>query len=472
MIRNLKHDLDYWRGYILEAAEKSAEYSKRHFVLYGYISVLMPIGYTIDRLVGQPYYDTLGIRTFAFLVCIPLLFARRLTIRFPKLVSVYFVVLVTWVFPFSYGIMLSLNAAFAPSGHQIEMLWILQYFISLFLFIQLIHNGLLASLLWLASSIACLLPLALISDVNWDEVQRVMIFPVTGYLTALMFGILTNRNVDYVNSEKLRAASALGSNIAHELRTPLASIRSRARGVGKHLDDLVAGYQAARTAGLDIPKVSPRRMRELETGLTAIEEEVEYSNTIINMLLVNTSDKPISDWDFEVFKASHCVEEAVERYPFNNSAERKLITIDMKRDFYIRAPRLMIVHVLFNLIKNALYSVQRSGKGGVTISLTTSDGRNYVSVEDTGAGIPASMQNQIFERFFTTIRFGQGAGIGLSFCKMVMTGIGGEIRCESEEGKYTIFRLLFPVVSQPEQPSESRSTDGPRHSRARDDNGP
>ena len=438
-------------GRLLEAARRSAEYSNRHFVLYGYLSFLLPAGYLIDVLVGRPYYDTLAIRVLAFLVCTPLIFSKKLSIRFPKLVPIYFAFVVAWVFPFTYGFMLSMNAALAMPNQQIEMIWILQYFISLFLFIQLVQSGTLATVLWCIASLACLIPLGLLNNVNWDEVQRVLLYPVTGYLTALFLGIITNRNIDYVNAERLKAASAIGSNIAHELRTPLASIGARTRGVGNHLAALVAGYQAAQAAGLEIPKIGPKRLKELEVGLSAIEDEVDYSNTIIDMLLVNTSDKPISEWEFETFSAADCVREAVARYPFNNSAEKKLISIDVARDFSIRAPRLMIVHVLFNLIKNALHSVQRSGKGGVTITLAPGGSKNLVCVEDSGAGIPTSMQNQIFERFFTTIKFGQGAGIGLSFCKMVMAGVGGEIQCQSEEGEYTRFALWFPVASEAEE---------------------
>ena len=428
------------------AASRSTEYSRRHFKLYGYLSVLLPLGYIIDQLVGKPHFDTLAIRTTAFILCIPLLMVDKVNSAYSKYIPAYFVLLIAYVFPFTYGFMLTFNAAFTPEGQESEMLWILQYFISLFLFIQLTHSGLLSTFLWSAASFACVLPVVFLDHVNWDEIQRVMLYPISAYLTALILGIITNRNVDYVNSEKLRAASALGSNIAHELRTPLASIRTRARGIGKHLDDLVAGYETAKASGLDVPNISARRIVELEAGLSAIEDEVEYSNTIINMLLINTSDKPISEWDFDIFNAGSCVEEAVARYPFNNSAEKKLISIEVEDDFSISAPRLMVVHVLFNLIKNGLYSVQRSGKGSVVIRLETAKGRNLISVQDSGAGIPTNIQGQIFDRFFTTIHFGQGAGIGLSFCKMVMQGIEGEIQCESEEGEYTTFRLYFPEV--------------------------
>ncbi|MFP6817049.1 MAG: ATP-binding protein [Pseudomonadales bacterium] len=52
---------------------------------------------------------------------------------------------------------------------------------------------------------------------------------------------------------------------------------------------------------------------------------------------------------------------------------------------------------------------------------------------------------QIFERFYTTTQTGQGAGIGLSFCNMVMESIGGSISCESVQGEYTRFTLNFPT---------------------------
>ena len=421
--------------------------------------MLLPLGYVIDQLVGKPNFDTLAIRMTAFGLCLPLLMVDKIKLAHLRYVPAYFVVLIAFVFPFTYGFMLTTNAAFTPEGKQLEMLWILQYFISLFLFIQLTHSGLLATVLWCGASAACVLPLVFLDQVNWNEVQRVMLYPISAYLTALFLGIVTNRNLDYVNAEKLKAASALGSNIAHELRTPLASIRSRARGVGKHLDDLVAGYEAAKTAGLDVPNISSKRIFELEAGLSAIQDEVEYSNTIINMLLINTSDKPISEWDFDIFSAAGCVEEAVARYPFNNSAEKMLLSIQVEEDFFIRAPRLMVVHVMFNLIKNGLHSVQRSGKGSVVIRLERSEARNLISVKDSGAGIPANVQGQIFERFFTTIHFGQGAGIGLSFCKMVMQGIEGEIQCESEEGEYTLFRLYFPDA-HPLEDSSSHSQRG------------
>jgi two-component system CAI-1 autoinducer sensor kinase/phosphatase CqsS len=227
------------------------------------------------------------------------------------------------------------------------------------------------------------------------------------------------------------------------LRTPLASIRSIAGGMKRHLPSLIAGYEKARAENLVQDDISSRQIAQITRALSTIESEVEYSNTVIDMLLVNTADKPLAGLEYDEFMASSVISESFERYPFNNTDERALIALVVEDDFEIHAPRLLVVHVLFNLIKNALYYVQRAGKGSITISCA----QRRITVHDTGSGISPLVKGQVFERFYTTTTTGQGAGIGLSFCKMVMESIGGSITFESVEGAHTTFTLDFPAAA-------------------------
>jgi two-component system CAI-1 autoinducer sensor kinase/phosphatase CqsS len=336
------------------------------------------------------------------------------------------------------------NALETPTGVEVHVTWIFQYIIALFIFVQLIINGSLTFLLWLCAAAFSLTPILWASEPNSVELQRVTATPFFGYLTALLFGILTNRNIDIVNTEKIRTAAAIGSNIAHELRTPLASVRSLSHGLRNYLPSLIDGYNKAKEAELEVDEIRPRQMEQLESLLTRIESEVDYSNTIIDMLLINTADKPLTGVEYDRFFASSAIEESINRYPFNNQRERQLIRVEITEDFEIHAPRLLIVHVLFNLIKNGLYYVQRGGKGNITISTDVVDTGGRLVVHDTGAGISDEALKQIFEKFYTTTKTGQGAGIGLSFCEMVMKSVGGEISCTSVEDEYTTFTLTFP----------------------------
>lgn len=67
---------------------------------------------------------------------------------------------------------------------------------------------------------------------------------------------------------------------------------------------------------------------------------------------------------------------------------------------------------------------------------------NILIFKDTGKGISKENISHIFRKFYSRTKY--GTGIGLSFCKMVMESLGGEIKCKSQEGKFTEFRLCFP----------------------------
>ncbi len=367
----------------------------------------------------------------------------------------YFVFAMAYCFPFAFGFMMAMNAATTLPGDQSHMFWIIQYFIALFLYLQLIVDGKLATILWVLASAAALLPLLLFQQPNVEELERILLYPIAGYMTALLVGIATNRRTDIINTEKNAAASAIGANLAHELRTPLASIGTTANGARNLFPTLTDAYRKAKDAGLPVEPLRSSQLSYLDEALAAIQNEVTYSNTIIDMLLLNTADKPISMQDSEVFDARTAVTEAIERFPFNNQKERGLVFNETEETFLLAGHRVLFIHVIFNLIKNGLYFVQRAGKGKVTLSLSSTDKVGLAVVKDTGTGIPPSVLPHIFERFYTTTPTSQSAGIGLSFCKLVVESMNGQITCDSKEGEHTTFTLTFPRTTEETQDPHS-----------------
>ncbi|HRT09155.1 MAG TPA: ATP-binding protein, partial [Candidatus Paceibacterota bacterium] len=99
-----------------------------------------------------------------------------------------------------------------------------------------------------------------------------------------------------------------------------------------------------------------------------------------------------------------------------------------------------IQQVLVNLIKNAMQAMTR---GGILTLRTgeTSDGI-WVSVEDTGTGIPQDRISRIFEPFFTTKK--QGTGLGLMIVQRIVRAHGGRIELESQLDRGTTFRIWLP----------------------------
>jgi signal transduction histidine kinase len=104
-----------------------------------------------------------------------------------------------------------------------------------------------------------------------------------------------------------------------------------------------------------------------------------------------------------------------------------------------------VQQVLVNLIKNAM---QAMSKGG-TLTLQTGGGGDgvWVSVADTGGGIPQEQINRIFDPFYTTKK--KGTGLGLMIVQRIVRAHGGRIELDSHVGRGTVFRLWFPLHERP-----------------------
>jgi signal transduction histidine kinase len=100
-----------------------------------------------------------------------------------------------------------------------------------------------------------------------------------------------------------------------------------------------------------------------------------------------------------------------------------------------------IQQVLVNLIKNAMQAMTRDG----TLTLQTGEGADgvWVSVGDSGGGIPQEQINRIFEPFYTTKK--KGSGLGLMIVQRIVRGHGGTIELESQTGRGTVFRIRLPL---------------------------
>ena len=96
---------------------------------------------------------------------------------------------------------------------------------------------------------------------------------------------------------------------------------------------------------------------------------------------------------------------------------------------------------LLNLMKNAMQAMTRGG----TLTLQTGENNEaaWVSVGDTGGGIPQEQINRIFEPFYTTKK--QGTGLGLMIVQRIVRAHNGGIELDSHVGRGTTFRVWFPL---------------------------
>lgn len=243
----------------------------------------------------------------------------------------------------------------------------------------------------------------------------------------------------------------LASSIAHELRTPLRNISSNAFGLNKYLPILVAGYEQAEKAGLSVPAMPMIEHKELLSIPGEIEAETREAFIAIDILLAKSGMSNLDQKKFEVCSVSDCINEALMRYPFDHGEREEVIwpAENSVADFKFFGQKVLTIHIIFNLLKNALYYLRVANKGAagkIYIWLTRGEDCNSLHFKDTGTGIAPDVLPHVFERFFS--RTLHGTGIGLSFVKMVMESFGGDISCNSVEHEFTEFTLKFPLLDK------------------------
>jgi signal transduction histidine kinase len=242
---------------------------------------------------------------------------------------------------------------------------------------------------------------------------------------------------------------AMAAAVTHEMRTPLLSIRMQARGLDRHFPTLLNGYALAVEHGLCEPVLQTHTLEKLSTLGYAVTQEIDRTNIALDMLLAYIRTERFDKNDFSHYAVEDCIACSLDRYVFE-PGERASVHVAELETFVFRGSDALLTLVLLNLLKNAFYAIKAAGKGTVEISTCRGSTHNELHFKDTGAGIPTGALPHLFDAFFTTKK-NAGSGLGLAFCKRVMTAFGGSIRCDSVVGEYAIFTLKFPAIKDHEE---------------------
>lgn len=419
-------------------AIRNVEYFNIRRIPMGIIGIVtFPLYYYVwTDLFPQPY-ENLPMRLFGSALFVPLVFTQYWTPSLRHYLPHLWYFALLYSLPFFFTFMLLKN-----NGTEV---WIASTLVALFTMVLLldwvsliVHFVLGTLFAWIAY--------ALTTDIVQISFGSVTYLPI--FIFAIVVGAAANYASLMVRVEQERAMISTASSIAHELRTPLFSISTTATGLGEFLPSLLKGYELAKSQKLDVPPIRNIQLESIRNALGRIQTEASHSNAIIDMLLVNARQTQRETNDLIECSIRHCVETAIARYPLTE-AEKSRITLVVDADFRFLGNELLMVHVLFNLIKNALRHIAKAGKGDIAIRSYRSNTENYLVFRDTGMGIRPELLSHIFSRFYTSSDDSDsilGAGIGLAFCRDAMASFGGAIECRSTMNEFTEFKLYFPAI--------------------------
>lgn len=214
------------------------------------------------------------------------------------------------------------------------------------------------------------------------------------------------------------------SNVSHELKTPLTTIK----GFGEMLDEgLITKPADVKKYGGLINQEAVRLLGMINDllRLSRIEEGVGVS-----LSQVNLRDS--------VQRAQELLARQI--------ADRS-VTVSVKGEVSLRADGSYLDELVFNLLENAVKYNKAGGRVEVTLG---AEGRTAVlTVEDTGVGIPAGDQERVFERFYrvdpSRSKDRGGSGLGLAIVKHIVELFGGSIALQSQVGKGTRITVRLPI---------------------------
>lgn len=232
---------------------------------------------------------------------------------------------------------------------------------------------------------------------------------------------LKETQIQLINSEKMASLGQLVAGVAHEINTPVASIKSNNGIVAKLLGSIEdADLKEMLTDINEIDKEAVNRISNIVTSLKKFVrlDEAELQEADINKEL---------DLTLELIR--------------HETKNRINVVKNYGKIPTIKCFPNMLNQVFTNILVNACQAID--GQGTITITTEYKKKKLVVKIKDTGKGIPQNQLSKIFSAGFTTKGIGVGTGLGLAICSKIIEKHKGEITVTSEVGKGSEFTITI-----------------------------
>ena len=232
---------------------------------------------------------------------------------------------------------------------------------------------------------------------------------------------IKEQHINIINNAQLR--QEFTANVSHELKTPLTSI---------------SGYSELIESGMTGKEDTIRFSNEIHSNANRL---LSLINDIIKLSELDEADHQMEMEKIDLYKlAENCVQ------MMQVTAEKQGIRLTLQGESaMVMANKGLMDEVFYNLCSNAI-RYNKPG-GSVTVTVGTKDERPFLSVADTGIGIPKECQERVFERFYRVDKSRSkstgGTGLGLAIVKHIVAQHNAALCLDSELGEGTTIEIVF-----------------------------
>ncbi len=247
-----------------------------------------------------------------------------------------------------------------------------------------------------------------------------------------------NQEVLLHRMENLANLTNLAAGMAHEIKNPLGAISI-------HIQLLQKALEKARQNNDVLPQ-----KKFVEDHVDVVNDEIDHLNKLIMDFLFAV--RPVNA-QLELKKPAALIQNIVDFFTpefHDNDINVKLIIKDAESRLLLDEK--LLRDIIMNLAQNALAAIKQKKDddktpddytGEFTIECASAENKYYIIISDNGCGMKSETVSKIFEPYFTTKA--NGTGLGMTMVYKIVKEFSGDIQVESQEGKGTVFTMVFPL---------------------------
>lgn len=266
---------------------------------------------------------------------------------------------------------------------------------------------------------------------------------------------LKETQAQMLQQEKMATIGQLAAGVAHEINNPTGFIMSNLGSLGKYTERLICMIneqaEAINSFGSAEVKNKLAETRKqlkidhiLSDASSLIAESLEGAERVKKIVQELKCFSRVDDAEFKPASLPECLDSTI-----NIVWNELKYKASLKKEYgdvpLINCYPHQLNQVFMNLLVNAAHAIEKEGE--ISIKTWCDHDSAFVSISDTGRGIPEEIRSKIFDPFFTTKDIGKGTGLGLSISYDIIKRHGGNISVESIVGVRTTFTLSLPYNS-------------------------